>query len=82
MTKMSNYCKAYPTVRLRAYPGWKEQSETKCESEFLYLHENYVVTDGIFVEENIVFQSDDKAWHRFCQEQVQFAPSNADAASS
>ena len=46
---------------------------TLTEDDVLYLHDNFVVTDGIFQDENIVFQNATPEWKRFCAEQLQFA---------
>lgn len=37
------------------------------EDDFLYLQENYVVTDGIFKDENIIFDQVTPEWKDFCQ---------------
>ncbi|HHP7244066.1 MAG TPA: hypothetical protein ACFE0H_05195 [Elainellaceae cyanobacterium] len=36
------------------------------EEDFLYLQENYVVTDGIFKDENIIFDQVTPEWKDFC----------------
>ncbi len=42
------------------------------EESFLYLHENYVVTDGIYLDENVIFDGVTDEWKLFCQEQLGF----------
>ena len=42
------------------------------ESDFLYLQENYVVTDGIFLDENIVFDNVTPEWKDFCRDVLEF----------
>ncbi|ARV58860.1 hypothetical protein BZZ01_09625 [Nostocales cyanobacterium HT-58-2] len=37
------------------------------DEDFLYLQENFVVTDGIFLDENIIFDSITSEWKDFCQ---------------
>ncbi len=37
------------------------------ESDYLYLHENFNVTDGIFYDENIIFSDVTPAWIDFCE---------------
>lgn len=37
------------------------------ESEYLYLQENFSVTDGIFLDENIIFSDVTPAWIDFCR---------------
>lgn len=39
---------------------------------FLYLQENYVVTDGVFKDENIIFDDVTPAWKEFCQKTLEF----------
>lgn len=36
------------------------------DSDYLYLHENFHVTDGIFYDENIIFSDVSPAWNDFC----------------
>jgi hypothetical protein len=40
--------------------------------DYLYLHENYVVTDGIFADKNIIFNSTTKEWKNFCENDLKF----------
>jgi hypothetical protein len=42
------------------------------ERDILYLHDNYVVTDGIFKDENVVFDAVDDAWKEFCTKELEF----------
>ncbi len=42
------------------------------EDSILYLHENYVVTDSIFQDENIIFDQVTPEWKSFCQEELNF----------
>jgi hypothetical protein len=37
------------------------------DDDFLYLQENLVVTDGIFIDENIIFDDITPEWIRFCE---------------
>ena len=45
---------------------------TLTDDDFLYLQENYVVTDGIFIDENIIFDSVTPEWIDFCQNTLAF----------
>ncbi|HWS53888.1 MAG TPA: hypothetical protein VN228_07170 [Pyrinomonadaceae bacterium] len=45
---------------------------TITEDDFLYLQENYVVTDGIFIDENIIFDSVTPEWIDFCRKALEF----------
>jgi len=40
--------------------------------DHLYLHHNYVVTDGIFIDENIVFDTVTPEWIDFCKQTLKF----------
>ena len=42
------------------------------DDAFLYLQENYVVTDGIFIDENIIFDDVTSEWFDFCQNTLEF----------
>jgi hypothetical protein len=35
---------------------------------YLYLHSNFTVTDGIFIDENIIFSDVTPEWIEFCRE--------------
>ena len=84
MSKMGSYCKAYPISRFREYQGWAEKTENfriekeapsdgqAPEKSHLYLQENYVVTDGIFIDENIIFDDVTPEWMDFCKITLNF----------
>jgi hypothetical protein len=42
------------------------------DDDFLYLQENYVVTDGIFQDENIIFDNVTPEWKDFCDNTLGF----------
>ena len=42
------------------------------EEDFLYLHENYIVTDGIYLDENIIFDDVTGEWKEFCDNTLKF----------
>jgi hypothetical protein len=42
------------------------------DNDFLYLQENYVVTDGIFQDENIIFDNVTPEWKDFCRNTLKF----------
>lgn len=85
MSTMGQYCKAYPLEAMRQFSGWHENDEAfrKREDEsangngsdndhIVYLQENYVVTDGIFIDENVIFDEVTDAWIEFCQKTLNF----------
>jgi hypothetical protein len=48
-----------------------ERTELK-DDDILYLQENYVVTDGIFKDQNIIFDHITDEWKRFCTNELRF----------
>ncbi|MGH8487437.1 MAG: hypothetical protein ACREXS_00815 [Gammaproteobacteria bacterium] len=42
------------------------------DKDHLYLQENYVVTDGVFLDENIIFDDVTSAWKDFCTHTLKF----------
>lgn len=42
------------------------------EKDHLYLQENYVVTDGIFKDENIIFDNVTPEWIAYCDDVLKF----------
>jgi hypothetical protein len=92
MATMGKYCKAYPIQRFREFYNWsenkqgyrKEETEAKStdagpeqiDCNFLYLQENYIVTDGIFMDEHIIFDSVTEEWVEFCKSTLKFEVPN------
>jgi hypothetical protein len=51
------------------------------ENDYLYLQENHVVTDGIFKDENVIFDNVTPEWIEYCQQTLKFEiPNYASAA--
>lgn len=42
------------------------------DKDILYLQENYIVTDGIFKDENIIFDKVTDEWKEFCEKELGF----------
>ena len=42
------------------------------DADFLYLQENFVVTDDIFIDENIIFDQVTPEWIDFCKHTLKF----------
>lgn len=92
MTKMGNYCKAYMIPSFRKFSGWTENSENArrendsprhlTDADFLYLQENFVVTDGIFMDENVIFANVTPEWIDFCKHVLKFEVPNYASAST
>lgn len=49
-----------------------EHNRVLTDDDFLYLQENYVVTDGIFKDENIIFNAVTPEWKDFCTNTLLF----------
>lgn len=49
-----------------------EVKRSLTDDDFVYLHENYVVTDGIFMDENILFDQVTPEWKDFCNQTLKF----------
>ncbi|MDH5547999.1 MAG: hypothetical protein OEZ43_20670 [Gammaproteobacteria bacterium] len=43
------------------------------DDSILYLQENYTVTDGIFVDEHVIFDDVNDDWKNFCKNELEFA---------
>jgi hypothetical protein len=80
MPTMGKYCKAYPLHRLRKFSGWSEKlrldsggtSNSLGDDDYLFVQHNLVVTDGIFLDQNIVFDRVTTAWQEFCKAELRF----------
>jgi hypothetical protein len=85
MSIMGSYCKAYPVSRFEAFPGWREaplppvpEDEPQEDGEvlderYLFLQETFVVTDGVFLDERVVFDDVTPEWIEFCRTTLEFA---------
>lgn len=65
------------TNNLRKYTQEIDGQEVEVQREltdddFLYLQENYVVTDGIYKDENIIFDRVTPEWKDFCHRTLGF----------
>ncbi|MUL37891.1 hypothetical protein [Gloeocapsopsis dulcis] len=49
-----------------------EVSRKLTDDDFFYLQENYIVTDGIFKDENIIFNNVTPEWQDFCHKKLGF----------
>ena len=92
MSKMGKYCKAYMFPRFREFRGWTENSQNArkendsprqlTDADFLYLQEDFVVTDGIFIDENVIFDNVTPEWTDFCKNVLKFEIPDYASASS
>jgi hypothetical protein len=51
------------------------------DEDYLFVQENFIVTDGIFIDENIIFENVTDEWREFCAQTLGFrAPEYCAAA--
>jgi hypothetical protein len=76
MANMGKYCKAYPAISFREFDGWTENSlesqEELTDDSILYLQENFAVTHGIFLDEEVIFDQVTPEWMAFCRTTLGF----------
>ena len=88
MAQMGRFCKAYPLSRFREFSGWTENQQNLrkdragdgresgtvilSDDDFLYVQENLIVTDGIYIDENIVFDQVTQEWTEFASVNLGF----------
>ncbi len=90
MSKMGRYCKAYPIAKLHEFSDWakyyrpeKAVDSVNSEEDYLFLQENFTVTKGIFLDEEIVFDNVTSEWEDFCKNTLNFeVPADVSAMSS
>jgi len=46
------------------------------DGDYVYLHTDFTVTDGIFIDENIIFNDVTPEWIEFCHACLAHEPSN------
>lgn len=60
-----------------------EEPRRLTEDDYLFLQEDFTVTDGIFLEENIIFDQVSPEWKEFCAKTLEFeVPSYETAAAA
>jgi hypothetical protein len=85
LKETGRYCKAYLVQDLREFPEWDALAARKPAAEssgltpsgwgdtdYLFLQEDYTVTDGLFLNENVVFDHVTDSWRTFCERQLGF----------
>ena len=51
------------------------------DEDVLYLQENYIVTDSIYKDENIIFDNVTDEWKEFCHQALEFEIPNYEVVS-
>lgn|ERR1041384_1200962 len=91
MNRLGKYCKAYMIDDLRKFSGWNESAREKAQdatdeaktagetdlSNILFVQDNYTVTAGIFLDENVILDTPTPAWIEFCRDTLRFDPAAA-----
>lgn len=77
MATIGKYCKAYLLKQLRPCNQFSacldnETANQLADDDVVYLQENYVVTKGIFQDEDIIFDHVTPDWQDFCRTVLQF----------
>jgi hypothetical protein len=85
MTQLLRYCKAYPAKHFQEFANWPAQEQTPASparsengsqdsgiDDYWFLHENYVVTRGIVVDEDVIFDQVSPGWIEFCRTALEF----------
>lgn len=78
MAIMGSFCKAYLLTQLREFKDWAEKPTNSKEpvednpDRFVYLQENFTVTEGIFLDEQIIFDQVTEEWEEFCRKNLRF----------
>ncbi len=71
--KEANFCCAYLVQDLASHPLWEASVKRELGPEaVVYLHEDFVVTQGLRAGEDIVFDNVDEAWRIFCEKKLKF----------
>lgn len=87
MARMGSYCRAYHARDFAAFSGWRpdaaqlrgaDAGRALDDDDILYLQEDYGVTDGIFLDENVVFGDAGPEWRAFCGGALGFEPGVAE----
>lgn len=91
MARMGSYCRAFYARDLAAFAGWRpDLSQLRAGpgggrraldgEDVLYLQEDFRVTDGVYLDEHVVFADAGADWRAFCAGPLGFAPPAAEEA--
>jgi hypothetical protein len=84
MPILSRYCKAYPLHEVAEWKEWQNKLKSRIDSQpvsgemlsadYIFIQENYTVTAGIFLDENILLDDVTEEWKEFCTHTLGFNP--------
>ena len=81
------YCKAYSLGDLRNHSNWSEgrvnwkekdagnngnANERFTDEKIVFIHQDFTVTESMWHNENVIFNSVDSAWKEFCADSLKF----------
>jgi hypothetical protein len=82
MPVMGKYCKVYPLERLKMWAGWDDKvnkqvpiKEVQGDDKlipYVFVQENYTVTAGVALDQEILFDDVTPAWKEFCENSLEF----------
>jgi len=93
MTVLSKYCKLYPASDLERFAAWRVipnsedatrlfsaalAGEADASAKYYFLHDTYIVTAGIFLDSDVVFDQITPEWIEFCKGSLSFDPLEAE----
>lgn len=91
------YCKAYHLSELRRYPAWSENrinwnkkengdgggAAPFTEDKIVFIHQDLTVTESMWPDENVIFNSVNEEWGNFCTSSLHFSvPDDLDLIAS
>jgi hypothetical protein len=72
------FCKAYPAERVLKYQGVAEHLEKHVaalrDRPVVYLHDDFVIRSGVFLEDDIIYSDTTDRWKEFCSTELGFGP--------
>lgn len=96
-SSLTNYAQAFLLGNLRKFSGWREEkinwkqpaaeengnSASLTDTDVVFLHQDFTVTELIWPGENVIFNKDTPEWREFCTNELQFkVPDDFDLVSA
>jgi hypothetical protein len=53
-------------------PGDDPESRKLTDDDYLYVQEDFNVTDGVFIDKNIIYEGTSPEWKDFCVNRLEF----------
>jgi hypothetical protein len=87
MTQLGHYCKAYELERLEEFSAWPADASARLRATppaeddpgvYVFVHDGLVVTEGIFLDEDVLFDGSHPDWPAFCRDVLAFDPTAMD----